>query len=79
MNSQDAPAEMNPEAWHPHNKKSLADLLGVSVFVLNKMIEHVKDELGEPTGTFYCIKQVQFMVNKYGIVPKKETKNFKGK
>lgn len=74
MDSSNLPSDTNPEAFHPQNKKCLAELLGVSVFILNKMIEQVKDELGEPAGTFYSIKQVQFMVNHFGIIPKSETK-----
>ncbi len=51
----------------PHNKKELAQLLGVSVFILNKMIALVKEELGEPIGTVYSVNQVQFLINRYGI------------
>lgn len=58
----------NELSLHPQNKKNLAALLGVSVYVLNKMIQAVKDQLGEPAGTTYSINQVQFMVNKYGII-----------
>lgn len=54
----------------PLNKKQLAVLLGVSPFVLNKMIELVKSELGNPVGRIYCVNQVEFLVKKYGIVRK---------
>jgi hypothetical protein len=51
----------------PRNKKELADLLGVSVKVLRKMIAAVENELGEPIGGVYCVNQVVFMVEKYGL------------
>lgn len=51
----------------PRNKKELADLLGVSLIILNRMIEAVKDELGEPLGGIYYVNQVVFMANKYGV------------
>jgi hypothetical protein len=54
----------------PLNKKGLARLLGVTPFILNKMIESCKNELGEPTGTMYCQKQVQYMINRYGRMSK---------
>jgi len=59
--------ESHIEVWQPHNKKELADLIGVSTYVLNKMIDTVKDELGEPAGTIYSVKQVQFLVSRFGL------------
>lgn len=55
------------EVWQPHNKKELADLMGVSPYVLNKMLDTVKNELGEPAGTIYSVKQVQFLVGRFGL------------
>ncbi len=52
----------------PRNKKELAQLLGVSVKVLRRMIEPVVDQLGQPFGGLYSVNQVLFMVNKYGAV-----------
>lgn len=52
----------------PMNKKSLAHLMGVSVYILNRMLEDSRNEIGEPTGTMYCQKQVQYMINKYGMI-----------
>ena len=51
----------------PRNKSELADLLGVSVHILNLMLKAVKDQLGEPFGKLYSVKQVEFMLNTYGI------------
>lgn len=52
----------------PLNKKGLAQLLKVSMYILNRMLEDSYPEIGEPTGTMYCLKQVQYMVSKYGIM-----------
>jgi hypothetical protein len=51
----------------PHNKAELAQLLGVSVHILNIMLEAVHDQVGEPFGKLYSVKQVEFMINTYGI------------
>jgi hypothetical protein len=54
------------------NKKDLGRLLGVSRYILDKMLEDSKQELGEPIGkSTYSIHQVDFLVAKYGIMPKK--------
>jgi len=50
----------------PRNQKELAQLLGVTVKVIRLMIKSVKAELGEPLGGVYCVKQVLFMVEKFG-------------
>jgi len=50
----------------PRNQKALAALLGVTPKVLRLMIKAVEKELGEPIGGVYCVKQVLFMVEKYG-------------
>ncbi|MBL7933149.1 MAG: hypothetical protein JNL60_14680 [Bacteroidia bacterium] len=50
----------------PRNKKDLAALLGVTPKVLRMMIKAVEKELGEPIGGVYCVRQVLFMVEKYG-------------
>lgn len=52
----------------PHTKKELAALLGVSVYILNKMIVPVQDKLGYPFGGLYSVKQVELMIETYGKV-----------
>ncbi len=52
----------------PLNKKGLAHLLKVSVYILNRMLDESHSDIGNPTGTIYCQKQVQYMVSKYGIM-----------
>jgi hypothetical protein len=59
-------AGKDAEAFKPHNKKQLAILLGVSLFILNKWIDAIQEELGDPIGTVYSAKQVQMIVRKYG-------------
>jgi hypothetical protein len=54
----------------PLNKKGLAHVLGVSVYILNKMLEDCIEDIGEPTGTMYSVKQVQGMIDKYGMFKK---------
>jgi hypothetical protein len=56
----------NSSTSRPHSKRELADLLGVSVHILNKMIEPIKEQLGEPFGGLYSVKQVELMINTYG-------------
>jgi len=58
------------------NKKDLRNLLGVSRYILDKMLEDSKLELGKPTGkATYSINQVDFLVRKYGIMQKKNAKD----
>jgi hypothetical protein len=70
METDNSKAGSNDKVIHPQNKKNLAALLGVSVFILRKMIREVKDELGEPCGTTYSINQVKFMIDRFGIIEK---------
>lgn len=64
-------SEEKPVLIEPLNKKGLGRLLGVSMYILNRMLEESYDEVGEPTGTMYCQKQVAYMVNKYGVIKQK--------
>jgi len=58
------------------NKKDLRNLLGVTRYILDIMLEDSKEELGNPTGkATYSIIQVDFLVKKYGIMPKKSAKD----
>ena len=50
----------------PQCKRELAELLGVSVHILNKMIEPIKEKLGDPFGGLYSVKQVELMIETYG-------------
>ncbi len=55
----------------PLNKKGLANVLGVSVYILNRMLELCKEEVGKPIGTMYSQRQVQYMINRFGILKDK--------
>lgn len=68
MKTSDAISKHDIVVIEPLNKKGLARLLGVSMYILNRMLEDSHSDIGEPTGTMYCQKQVQYMVNKYGIM-----------
>ena len=68
MKTSDSSPEKKSVLIEPQNKKGLVQILGVTLYILNRMLEDSKDEIGEPTGTTYSQKQVQYMINKYGIM-----------
>ncbi|MBA2613365.1 MAG: hypothetical protein H0U95_15460 [Bacteroidetes bacterium] len=70
MKTSDSSPENKSTHIEPQNKKGLVQILGVSMYILNRMLEDSQEEIGEPTGTMYCQKQVQYMINKYGIMEK---------
>ena len=51
----------------PYNKKELVTLLGVSLFVLNKWLQPLKEEIGEVKGTYYNANQVEIIFKKLGF------------
>jgi hypothetical protein len=57
------------DAFKPHNKSQLAELLGVSVHILNRWIEAVGEKLGPLRCKVFSSKQVQLMVDTYGRAP----------
>ena len=67
MNTEKPNGGTSLSSARPRNKKELADLFGVSVHILNLMIQAVKDQVGEPIGKLYSVKQVEFLVNTYGV------------
>ncbi len=66
MESENKSGSSRDTIERPRNQKELAELLGVSPKVLRMMIKVVEKELGAPIGGVYCVKQVLFMVEKYG-------------
>jgi hypothetical protein len=70
MKTSDSSSEEKATSIEPLNKKGLANLLKVSMYILNRMLEDSYADIGEPTGTMYSQKQVQYMINKYGIMKK---------
>ena len=73
MKTSESSSEEKQLFLEPLNKKGLANLLGVSTYILNRMLLDSHFEIGDPTGTMYCLKQVKYMVNKYGIMIKPKT------
>jgi len=52
----------------PLGKKQIAKLLGVSLYILNKWLKAIADEIGQPIGLKYSIRQVESILAKYGSV-----------
>ena len=67
-NPQSNSERVNGITIEPLNKKGLANVLGVSIYILNRMLDMCKDEVGKPVGTMYSQKQVQFMIIRFGII-----------
>lgn len=51
----------------PYNKKELMCLYGVSLFVLNKWLEPLKEEIGETKGIYYNVNQVEIIIKRLGF------------
>lgn len=68
MKTSPSTSQQDTVVIEPLNKKGLARLLGVSVYILKRMLDDSHADMGKPIGTVYCQKQVQYMVNKYGIM-----------
>lgn len=58
----------------PMNKRSLSALMGVSLHILSNMINDSIPEMGHPTKTIFSIRQIEFLINKYGIQKPKSKK-----
>jgi len=52
------------------NKKELQALLGVSLHILNKWLDSIAQELGEPICGLYSARQVQLIIDRFGIPDK---------
>ncbi|MCC6370072.1 MAG: hypothetical protein IT236_03600 [Bacteroidia bacterium] len=65
-----------PTFTGPLGKKELAKLLGVSLFILNKWLKAIANELGKPVGFKYSINQVRYIVAKYGSLSEFDTSEF---
>lgn len=70
-------ANNKPVYEYRKKKRNLGDLcqlLNVSRYLLNKMLEESHEELGNPTGyATFSIHQVDILVQKYGIMPPKNS------
>lgn len=54
-------------ALKPCTKKELCELMELSNHILTKWLKHLQPDLGEPIGGQYSVKQVQLMIEKYGL------------
>lgn len=59
----------------PFTKKKIAKLLGISAFILRGWLASIKEQIGEPVGRTYNIKQVSFILEKFGTLEKFEKPN----
>lgn len=66
MKSENSNSDKHHVVHLPMNKKCICDELGVSLFILNNWIAAVEAELGKPVGRLYSIKQVNFLIERYG-------------
>lgn len=51
----------------PCSKKELQVALGVSKYVLNTWLKNIEEDLGPPISGLYSVKQVQFIIEKFGL------------
>jgi hypothetical protein len=51
----------------PYTKKDLAELFGISRYVLNKWLSVIEKELGKPAGRLYPAAHVKLLVEKFGM------------
>lgn len=56
------------KVFPPQNKKQLSALLGVSIYVLNKWLEDIAEELGPHSGKVFSSRQVSIIVRNYGCI-----------
>ena len=51
----------------PYNKKELALLYPVSVFIFSKWLNTIEKQLGKPLGRLYNVEQVTLIIRTFGI------------
>jgi hypothetical protein len=58
-----------PKAFElkPCTKKEIQNLLGVGPYVITSWLKSIEAELGKPVGGLYSIRQVQIIIEKFGI------------
>lgn len=56
-----------PFVLKPYSKKELRSLIGVSKYILNRWLKIIEPQLGQPIAGLYSVKQVQLIVDTYGI------------
>ena len=56
-----------PFELRPYSKKELITLMGVSYYILTKWLKRIELQLGKPIAGLYSPKQVQLIIETYGI------------
>lgn len=56
-----------PFVLKPYSKKELGTLMGVSKYIMSKWLKAIESEIGLPVAGLYSIKQVQIIIDTYGV------------
>jgi hypothetical protein len=56
-----------PFVLKPYSKKELSILMEVSPYILTKWLKAIEPIIGKPTGRTYNIKQVEIIIDTYGL------------
>jgi len=56
-----------PFVLKTYSKKELSNLLQISPCVLRAWLKALQPDLGEPIGRLFSVRQVEIIINAYGI------------
>lgn len=56
-----------PFVLRPYSKKELRSLMGISKYIMNRWLKEIEPVLGLPIAGLYNIKQVQLIIDTYGV------------
>jgi len=56
-----------PFVLKPYSKKELSNLLQITPHILRVWLKALQPELGQPLGGLFTIRQVEFIIDAYGI------------
>lgn len=56
-----------PFVLKPYSKKELRNIMGVSKYIMNKWLKVIEPQLGQPVAGLYSVKQVQLIIESYGV------------
>lgn len=59
----------------PYSAVQLADMYGVSEYIMRKWLRAIRNELGRKTGWYYSIQQVEIIISIYGTPGKTVNEN----
>lgn len=57
----------------PYHLIDLAQIFDVNYRTFKRWIANIEKELGKPTGRFYSITQVEYMISQFGLPRKLDT------